>query len=71
MGAKILIFSLVLSVTMVCAVHNAMRSMKETGTDFTSARGMESKAFFKAMGLNGVSELDATRGSAFQVVRGI
>ncbi len=35
---------------MVHAVRDAMRSLKKTGTDFTSARGMDPKAFFEVMG---------------------
>jgi hypothetical protein len=27
-----------------------MRSLKKTGTDFTSAQGMDPKAFFEVMG---------------------
>ena len=29
---------------------DAMRSLKKTGTDFSSARGMDPKAFFEVMG---------------------
>ena len=45
-----IVFSLVSSVAMVHAVRDAMRSLKKTGTDFTSARGMDPKAFFEVMG---------------------
>ncbi|TFK44933.1 oxaloacetate acetylhydrolase [Crucibulum laeve] len=69
MGAKIIIFSLVSCVAMVHAVRDAMRSLKKTGTDFSSAKGMDPKSFFEVMGLNEVIELDARAGgSAFQVV---
>jgi len=69
MGAKIIIFSLVSCVAMVHAVRDAMRSLKKTGTDFSSARGMDPKAFFEVMGLNEVIELDAKAGgSAYNVV---
>ena len=37
----------------VAAVHGiraAMASLKKTGTDFTSAKGMDPKAFFEVMG---------------------
>ncbi|KAF9031216.1 Phosphoenolpyruvate/pyruvate domain-containing protein [Hymenopellis radicata] len=69
MGAKIIIFSLVSCVAMLHAVRAAMRSLKKTGTDFTSAQGMDPKAFFEVMGLNEVIDLDAKAGgSAFQVV---
>ncbi|PPQ68043.1 hypothetical protein CVT25_014504 [Psilocybe cyanescens] len=69
MGAKIIIFSLVSSVAMVHAVRAAMKSLKKTGTDFSSAQGMDPKSFFEVMGLNEVIELDAKAGgSAFQVV---
>ncbi|KAF8911530.1 Pyruvate/Phosphoenolpyruvate kinase-like domain-containing protein [Gymnopilus junonius] len=69
MGAKIIIFSLVSCVAMVHAVRAAMQSLKKTGTDFSSAKGMDPKAFFEVMGLNEVVELDAKAGgSAFQEV---
>ncbi|KAJ3513978.1 hypothetical protein NLJ89_g2634 [Agrocybe chaxingu] len=69
MGAKIIIFSLVSSVAMAHAARDAMRSLKKTGTDFSSAKGMEPKSFFEVMGLNEVIELDAKAGgSAFAVV---
>lgn len=37
----------------MAAVHGiraAMASLKKTGTDFTSAKGMDPKAFFEVMG---------------------
>ncbi|KAF9012547.1 oxaloacetate acetylhydrolase [Cyathus striatus] len=69
MGAKIIIFSLVSSVAMVHGVREAMRSLKRTGTDFSTAKGMDPKAFFEVMGLNDVIELDSKAGgSAFAVV---
>ncbi len=49
-NVRALVFSLVSSVAMVHAVRDAMRSLKKTGTDFTSARGMDPKAFFEVMG---------------------
>ncbi|KII95636.1 hypothetical protein PLICRDRAFT_96724 [Plicaturopsis crispa FD-325 SS-3] len=69
MGAKIIIFSLVSCVAAVHGIRAAMRSLKKTGTDFTSAQGMDPKAFFEVMGLNEVIDLDMRAGgSAFQVV---
>ncbi|KIY46072.1 Phosphoenolpyruvate/pyruvate domain-containing protein [Fistulina hepatica ATCC 64428] len=69
LGAKIIIFSLVSCVAMVHAVRAAMYSLKKTGTDFTSAQGMDPKAFFEVMGLNDIIELDKQAGgSAFQVI---
>ncbi|KAG6920222.1 hypothetical protein DXG01_004991 [Tephrocybe rancida] len=50
MGAKIIIFSLVSCVAMVHAVRAAMHSLKKTGTDFSTAQGMDPKAFFQVMG---------------------
>ncbi|THH13666.1 hypothetical protein EW146_g6585 [Bondarzewia mesenterica] len=50
MGAKIIIFSLVSCVAAVHGIRAAMRSLKKTGTDFDSARGMDPKAFFEVMG---------------------
>ncbi|KAF9257050.1 oxaloacetate acetylhydrolase, partial [Marasmius fiardii PR-910] len=69
MGAKIIIFSLVSCVAILHGVRAAMRSLKMTGTDFTSAQGMDPKKFFEVMGLKDVVELDAKAGgTAFQVV---
>jgi 2-methylisocitrate lyase-like PEP mutase family enzyme len=69
MGAKIIIFSLVSAVAMVHACREAMRALKKTGTDFSSAKGMDPKAFFEVMGLNDVIELDARAGgTAFNEV---
>lgn len=69
MGAKIIIFSLVSSVAMVHGVRAAMHSLKKTGTDFTSAQGMDPKAFFEVVGLQSVIDFDAQAGSsAFAVV---
>jgi hypothetical protein len=44
------VFSLVSCVAMVHAVRNAMHLLKKTGTDFTSANGMDPKTFFQVMG---------------------
>ncbi|ETW74844.1 oxaloacetate acetylhydrolase [Heterobasidion irregulare TC 32-1] len=69
MGAKIIIFSLVSCVAAVHGIRAAMHSLKKTGTDFDSARGMDPKAFFEVMGLNDVIRLDAQAGgTAFEVV---
>lgn len=35
---------------MVHAVRAAMKSLKETGTDFVAARGMGPREFFEVMG---------------------
>ncbi|EKM81153.1 hypothetical protein AGABI1DRAFT_112845 [Agaricus bisporus var. burnettii JB137-S8] len=67
MGAKIIIFSLVSSVAMVHACREAMRMLKKTGTDFSTAKGMDPKQFFEVMGLAEVVEFDAKAGgSAFK-----
>lgn len=69
LGAKIIIFSLVSCVAAVHGIRAAMQSLKKTGTDFTSAQGMDPKAFFEVMGLSDVVELDARAGgTAFEVV---
>lgn len=69
MGAKIIIFSLVSCVAAVHGIRAAMHSLKKTGTDFTSAQGMDPKAFFEVMGLQEVVQLDSEAGgSAFKVV---
>ena len=63
------VFSLVSCVAMVHGVRAAMHSLKKTGTDFSSAKGMDPKAFFEVMGLNEVVSLDARAGgTAFEVV---
>ena len=43
-------------------IRNAMQLLKKTGTDYTSAQGMDPKAFFGVMGLNAVVDLDARAG---------
>ncbi|KAF9446521.1 Phosphoenolpyruvate/pyruvate domain-containing protein [Macrolepiota fuliginosa MF-IS2] len=69
MGAKIIIFSLVSSVSMVHACREAMRMLKKTGTDFSTAKGMDPKQFFEVMGLNEIVEFDAKAGgSAFKQI---
>ena len=63
------VFSLVSCVAAVHGIRAAMKSLKKTGTDWTSAQGMDPKAFFKVMGLDEVITLDARAGgSAFEVV---
>ncbi|KAF8495342.1 hypothetical protein JB92DRAFT_1108052 [Gautieria morchelliformis] len=49
MGAKIIIFSLVSAVAAVHGIRAAMHSLKKTGTDFTSAQGMDPRAFFELL----------------------
>lgn len=44
------VFSLVSCVAAVHGIRAAMQSLKKTGTDFTSAQGMDPKAFFELMG---------------------
>ncbi|KIJ56256.1 hypothetical protein M422DRAFT_73142 [Sphaerobolus stellatus SS14] len=69
MGAKIIIFSLVSAVAAVHGIRAAMASLKKTGTDFSSAQGMDPRQFFEVMGLNDIIELDAKAGStAYAVV---
>lgn len=69
MSHRHLVFSLVSCVAMVHAVREAMYSLKKTGTDFTSARGMDPKSFFEVMGLDTAVELDRKAGgSAFHLV---
>jgi hypothetical protein len=63
------VFSLVSCVAAYHGIAAAMRSLKKTGTDFTSAQGMDPKAFFGVMGLDQVVDLDARAGgSAFKVI---
>ncbi|KAJ7188750.1 oxaloacetate acetylhydrolase [Mycena filopes] len=62
MGAKIIIFSLVSCVPMVHALRMAMKSLKETGTDFNAAQGMGPREFFEVMGLRDVINLDSKAG---------
>ncbi|KAJ7647739.1 oxaloacetate acetylhydrolase [Roridomyces roridus] len=68
-GAKIIIFSLASCVPMVHAVRAAMKALKETGTDFSAAKGMGPREFFEVMGLKDVVTLDSKAGgSAFQTI---
>ncbi|KAF8603126.1 hypothetical protein BDV93DRAFT_556763 [Ceratobasidium sp. AG-I] len=62
MGAKIIIFSLVSCVAMVHAVQEAMALLKKTGTDHTSARGMDPRAFLELIGLDEVVEVNRRAG---------
>ncbi|KAF8142670.1 oxaloacetate acetylhydrolase [Mycena galopus ATCC 62051] len=62
MGAKIIIFSLVSCVPMLHAVRAAMKSLRETGTDFDSAQGMGPREFFEVLGLRDVVALDSKAG---------
>jgi hypothetical protein len=48
---SISVFSLVSCVAAVHGIRAAMHSLKKTGTDFTSANGMDPKAFFEVMGM--------------------
>ncbi|KAJ7496860.1 oxaloacetate acetylhydrolase [Mycena latifolia] len=69
MGAKIIIFSLASCVPMVHAVRAAMKSLRETGTDFNCAQGMGPREFFEVMGLQEVVTLDSKAGgSAFKSI---
>ena len=47
-----IVFSLVSCVAAVHGIRAAMRSLKKTGTDFSSAQGMDPKAFFEVMGMS-------------------
>jgi hypothetical protein len=59
-GARIIIFSLVLC---VAAVHGkAIAQLEKTGTNHSSAKGMNPRAFFEAMGLEEVVEVDRRAG---------
>ncbi|QRV90297.1 carboxyphosphonoenolpyruvate phosphonomutase [Ceratobasidium sp. AG-Ba] len=62
MGAKIIIFSLVSCVAAVHGIREAMASLKKTGTDHQSARGMDPRAFFEVVGLDEVIEVDRRAG---------
>ncbi|QRW20041.1 carboxyphosphonoenolpyruvate phosphonomutase [Rhizoctonia solani] len=62
MGAKIIIFSLVSCVAAAHGVREAMALLKKTGTDHTSARGMDPRKFFEVVGLDEVIEIDRRAG---------
>ena len=44
------VFSLVSCVAIVHGVRDVMRSLRTTGTDFSTAKGMDPKSFFGIMG---------------------
>ena len=68
-NALLLVFSLVSAVAAVHGIRAAMANLKKTGTDFTSAQGMDPKSFFEVMGLNDIIKFDAAAGGkAFEVV---
>ncbi|CAE6443013.1 unnamed protein product [Rhizoctonia solani] len=62
MGAKIIIFSLVSCVAAAHGIREAMALLKKTGTDHTSARGMDPRKFFEVVGLDEVIEIDRRAG---------
>ncbi|KAF9031201.1 Phosphoenolpyruvate/pyruvate domain-containing protein [Hymenopellis radicata] len=62
-GVKIIIFPLISAISMVHAIRSALKSLKETGTDVPSARGMGPKQFFEVMGLKEAIEIDAKVGA--------
>ncbi|KAF8695837.1 Phosphoenolpyruvate pyruvate protein, partial [Rhizoctonia solani] len=62
MGAKIIIFSLVSCVAAAHGIREAMALLKKTGTDHTSARGMDPRKFFEVVGLDEVIEVDRRAG---------
>ncbi|KAJ7068195.1 oxaloacetate acetylhydrolase [Mycena amicta] len=64
MGAKIIIFSLASCVPIVHALRAAMKSLKQTGTDFAASQGMGPREFFEVMGLRNAIELDAKAGGS-------
>ncbi|KAJ7761318.1 hypothetical protein B0H16DRAFT_1530771 [Mycena metata] len=47
---------------MVHASRAAMKSLKETGTDFAAAQGMGPREFFEVMGLWDVVNMDSKAG---------
>lgn len=53
------VFSLVSCVAAVHGIRAAMQSLKKTGTDFTSAQGMDPKSFFEVMGMLPFNDLCA------------
>ncbi|KAJ7061508.1 Pyruvate/Phosphoenolpyruvate kinase-like domain-containing protein [Mycena amicta] len=64
MGAKIIIFSLASCVPIVHALRAAMKSLKQTGTDYVASQGMGPREFFEVMGLRNAIELDAKAGGS-------
>ena len=45
-----IVFSLVSCVAALHSIRAAMQMLKKTGTDWTSAQGMDPKKFFEVMG---------------------
>ncbi|KAG6849165.1 hypothetical protein H0H93_010842 [Arthromyces matolae] len=58
LGVKIAIFPLIAAVPAIHGIREALRSLKATGSDVASARGMGPKEFFQVMGLDEAIELD-------------
>lgn len=61
-----LVFSLVSSVAMVHACREAMRMLRKTGTDFSTAKGMDPKQFFEVMGMSIRAVLNVSADSIMQ-----
>ena len=53
------VFSLISCVAAVHGIRAAMESLKQTGTDFTSAQGMDPRAFFEVMGTGNNNDSDS------------
>ncbi|KAF5393464.1 hypothetical protein D9757_000475 [Collybiopsis confluens] len=62
-GAKLVIFPLVTMVPAIHAIRQSLQSLKQTGSDVDSYRGMGPKQFFEVMGLEDAIKLDVKAGA--------
>ncbi|KAF9061807.1 oxaloacetate acetylhydrolase [Rhodocollybia butyracea] len=63
LGAKLIIYPLVTVVPAIHAMRESLQSLKRTGSDVESAKGMGPKQFFEVMGLDDAIKLDTTAGA--------
>ncbi|KAF8074576.1 oxaloacetate acetylhydrolase [Lyophyllum atratum] len=62
LGVKIAIFPLISSVAAVHGIRAGLQSLKATGSDVRTAKGMGPKEFFQVMGLDEAIQLDREAG---------
>ncbi|KAG5720766.1 Carboxyvinyl-carboxyphosphonate phosphorylmutase, partial [Termitomyces sp. T112] len=62
LGVKIVIFPMISAVSAVHGIRAAFQSLKTTGSDVSTAKGMGPKQFFQVMGLDDAIEIDKAAG---------
>jgi len=62
LGVKIIIFPLISAVPAIHGIRAALQSIKDTGSDVSTAQGMGPKQFFEVMGLEDAVRIDKEAG---------